>query len=97
MEILRSFRERIESLDEQLAVLIADRLAVCSEVALVKKAEGIPMMQPDRVAAVRAAYADRGRALGVSPEFMSELASLLISEACRLEDEIIDGPGVRTG
>lgn len=84
-------------MDEQIAVLIAARMAVCSEVAFVKKAEGIPMMQPDRVAAVRAAYAERGRALGVSPEFMSELALLLISEMCRLEDAIIDGPGVKTG
>ncbi|GLZ31505.1 hypothetical protein Lesp02_36930 [Lentzea sp. NBRC 105346] len=89
MEILRPFRERIEVLDGRLAELIADRLKVCSEVARVKKAEGIPMMQPDRVAAVRAAYAERGRALGVSPDFMSELARLLIDEACRLEDEII--------
>lgn len=93
MEILRPFRERIESLDEQIAALIADRLEVCSEVARVKRSEGIPMMQPDRVAAVRSAYAERGRALGVSPVFMSELASLLISEACRVEDEIIDGTG----
>jgi 4-amino-4-deoxychorismate mutase len=92
MEILRPFRERIEHLDEQLAALIAERLEVCSEVALVKKAEGIPMMQPDRVLAVRSAYAERGRALGVSPDFMSRLAALLIEEACRLEDRIIDGP-----
>lgn len=92
MEILRPFRERIEHLDEQLAVLIAERLKVCSEVALVKKARGIPMMQPDRVRAVSSAYAERGRTLGVSPEFMSRLALLLIDEACQLEDRIIDGP-----
>lgn len=89
MEILRPFRERIELLDGQLATLIADRLRVCSEVAAVKKAEGIPMMQPDRVRAVCAAYAERGKELGVSPDFMAELATLLINEACRLEDEII--------
>ncbi|TWP48861.1 chorismate mutase [Lentzea tibetensis] len=89
MEILRPFRERIEVLDGQLAALIADRLRVCGEVAAVKKAEGIPMMQPDRVRAVCRAYAERGRALGVSPDFMAELATLLINEACRLEDEII--------
>jgi len=90
VEILQPFRERIENLDTELAALVADRLRLCSEVARVKKAEGIPMMQPERVAAVRRAYADRGRRLGISPEFMSRLADLLIDEACRMEDEIID-------
>jgi chorismate mutase len=90
VEILRPFREQIESLDEQLAKLIADRLALCAEVARVKHAEGIPMMQPERVVAVRSAYVERGRALGVSPQFMSKVASLLIDEACRLESDVIN-------
>jgi chorismate mutase len=62
----------------------------------VKKAEGIPMMQPERVATVRSAYAERGRELGVSPDFMTRFAVLLIDEACRLENEIIDEPGEGT-
>ncbi|MFD9007514.1 hypothetical protein, partial [Streptomyces sp. NPDC059552] len=30
--------------------------------------------------------------LDLSPDFMRSLATLLIDEACRLEDEIIDAP-----
>jgi chorismate mutase len=91
-EILRPFRERIENIDHELAVLLADRFRTCCEVARIKHTEGISMMQPDRIAAVCASYAERGRALGVSPEFMLQLAGLIIGEACRLEGEIIDEP-----
>ncbi|MFB7173625.1 chorismate mutase [Streptomyces sp. NPDC056254] len=91
-EVLRPFRERLEALDQQLAELVAARLAVCCEVAEAKRANGIPMMQPQRVTAVREAYAARGERLDLSPDFMRSLATLLIDEACRLEDEIIGSP-----
>ncbi|MFJ8568131.1 chorismate mutase [Streptomyces sp. NPDC093514] len=90
--LLQPFRERLEALDQQLAELVAARMAICCEVAEVKRANGIPMMQPNRVAAVREAYAARGERLDLSPDFMRSLATLLIDEACRLEDEIIDAP-----
>ncbi|MFD4636541.1 chorismate mutase [Lentzea sp. NPDC058436] len=90
MDSLRPFRSRIEELDEALAGIVAERLRVCAEVAAVKKNEGIPMMQPQRVAAVCDAYARRGRESGVSESFMRDMAMLIIGEACRLEDEIID-------
>ncbi|MFD9007515.1 chorismate mutase, partial [Streptomyces sp. NPDC059552] len=47
--LLQPFRERLEALDQQLAELVAARLAICCEVAEVKRANGIPMMQPNRV------------------------------------------------
>lgn len=90
--ILKPYRERLEVLDRQLAEVVAARLTICREVAEVKRDNGIPMMQPDRVRTVREAYAERGKGLGLDPEFMRSLASLLIDEACRLEDEIIDSP-----
>ncbi|MGP3953560.1 chorismate mutase [Streptomyces sp. 7N604] len=89
--VLRPYRERLEALDQQLAELVAARLAICCEVAEVKRANGIPMMQPQRVHTVREAYAARGGRLNLSADFMRSLATLLIDEACRLEDEIIDG------
>ncbi|WP_440901073.1 chorismate mutase [Actinosynnema sp.] len=90
-EVLGPFRERINQLDEQLAEVVAARLRVCAEVAAVKKTKGIPMMQPDRGDAVREAYAARGSRMGISPEFMRQLAAMIVAEACRVEDEIIDG------
>ncbi len=90
-EILAPFRARLEALDRQIAELMAARMAVCAEVAQVKRARKIPMMQPARVDAVCDAYAGRGISLGVNPGFMRSLANLIIAEACHIEDEIIDG------
>lgn len=88
-EILGSYRALLDELDTQITELIAQRLAVCVEVGHIKRAEGIPMMQPDRVAQVRETWATRGIHLGVDPGLMHEIAGHLIDEACRLEDEII--------
>jgi len=88
--LLAPFRERLESLDRRLTETVAARLEICAQVAQVKREHGIPMMQPDRVDFVKDAYAARGRELGVSEAFMRALATLLIEEACRLEDEIIE-------
>jgi prephenate dehydrogenase len=90
-DVLASFRARIEAVDTKVAQLLAERFAICAEVAQVKRARQIPMMQPARVDAVCDAYAGRGVASGVNPDFMRSLAKLIIAEACRLEDEIIDG------
>jgi 4-amino-4-deoxyprephenate dehydrogenase len=90
-DILASFRARIETVDAKVAELMAERFAICAEVAQVKRTRQIPMMQPARVDAVCDAYARRGVTIGVNPDFMRSLAKLIIAEACRLEDEIIDG------
>ncbi|TCO56096.1 chorismate mutase [Actinocrispum wychmicini] len=88
---LGPYRAELDALDTRLAELLAARLTVCARVAELKRAEGIPMMQPDRVARVRESYADRGRRLDLDPGFMRALAELIVAEACRIEDEIIDG------
>lgn len=88
--VLSPFRARLEELDGRLVEVVAERLAICAEVAKVKRERDIPMMQPARVETVLDAYADRAVAAGVNPEFMRSLAKLIVAEACRLEDEIID-------
>lgn len=89
---LAPFRARLDAVDDQLARIVSERLAICAEVARTKRTLGIPMMQPDRVGKVCDAYAERGRMSNVDPKFMRALAELIIAEACRLEDEIIDQP-----
>jgi chorismate mutase len=89
-DALSSFRARLDVLDAKIAGLVAERLTICAEVARVKKANGIAMMQPARVESVCDAYADRAVASGVHPAFMRSLARLIVAEACRLEDEIIE-------
>jgi chorismate mutase len=58
-------------------------------VAEYKAAEGIPMMQPARVAEVKRRAVQRALPAGLSEPFTLGLYELIISEACRMEDEII--------
>lgn len=86
---LEPFRKRIDELDHQITTMLAERLKVCAEVAAYKKNNAIPMMQPDRVEAVKGRCAALGASKGLRPDFVRALYALIIEEACRLEDEII--------
>ena len=90
MEKLSIFRRELDDLDEQLVQILARRFDVCRQVASYKAQMNIPMMQPARVAEVKERAVKRGSAVGLSPQFAVELYNLIISEACRMEDEIIE-------
>ena len=55
------------------------------------------MMQPGRVAEVKERCAQMAREHGIDPDFARQLYGLIIDEACRMEDEIIDDPGPCAG
>ncbi len=54
------FRRRLDPIDDEIARLLGERFEICREVARYKSEHGIPMMQPERVAEVRARYLARG-------------------------------------
>ncbi len=89
MNGLEPYRRRLDALDEQITGLLGARFAVCREIALHKRERGIAMMQPGRVAEVRARYLARGAELGLPPDFSAGLFELLIAATCRMEDELI--------
>ncbi|HEX7293045.1 MAG TPA: chorismate mutase [Solirubrobacterales bacterium] len=91
MSGLEGFRRRLDPLDDEIARLLGERFEICREVAHYKSAEGIPMMQPDRVAEVRERYLARGAEAGLPVEFTAELFELLIGATCKLEDELMEG------
>ena len=91
MSGLEDFRERLDPIDEEIARLLGERFEICREVALFKSKRGIPMMQPERVAEVRARYLARGAEADLPAEFTAELFDLLIAATCRLEDELMEG------
>lgn len=87
---LEPFRLRLDALDDQIARLLGERFDICREIALYKHAEGIPMMQPDRVAEVRARYLARGAEVDLPAEFVADLFDLLIAATCKAEDELME-------
>jgi chorismate mutase-like protein len=94
---LGPFRRRLDALDEQIAQLLGERFATCREIALYKREHEIPMMQPERVAEVRARYLARGTDVDLPADFTEALFELMISATCKMEDELIAGAGATTG
>ncbi len=88
---LGQFRERLDPIDEEIARLLGERFEICREVAVYKSAHGIPMMQPERVAEVRARYLARGADAELPADFTGALFELLIGATCKLEDELMEG------
>ncbi len=86
---LEPFRRRLDTIDDEIARLLGERFDICREVALYKSANGIPMMQPDRVEVVRGRYLARGAEAGLPAEFSGDLFDLLIAATCKEEDELM--------
>lgn len=86
---LEPYRRRLDRLDDEIARLLGERFEVCREIALYKHAEDIPMMQPDRVAEVRARYLARGAEVDLPEEFVADLFDLLIAATCKEEDKLM--------
>ena len=94
---LASFRERIDRVDEQLLSALAERTAICREVAEHKREQGIPMMQPDRVAAVEARWAELAAQRGLDEDFARSLARAVVAENCRIEGTMMSAGERRAG
>jgi chorismate mutase-like protein len=88
---LTKFRDAIDALDRTILQNLSDRFALCLEVAEHKKKHQIPMMQPTRVEQVVSTRCAWGGQLGMPSEFVMALYRLIIAEACRQEDEVIEG------
>jgi methylmalonyl-CoA epimerase len=94
---LAPFRERIEAIDERLLAAVGERIALCREVAEHKRENGIPMMQPERVRAVRERWLELGRAAGLAEDFAGALCDAVVGEGCRVEDAIMEPVAAATG
>jgi chorismate mutase-like protein len=90
MSGLEPFRRRLDRIDDEIARLLGERFEICREVARYKSAHDVPMMQPDRVAEVRARYLARGAEADLPAQFSADLFDLLIAATCKEEDELME-------
>ena len=90
---LAELRSELDELDHKLLDDVRNRIEVCAQIALLKEQHDIPMLQPGRMRFVHERAQNYARAHNLSPEFLRSLYDLIIGEACRVEDLIIDGLG----
>ena len=92
MSDMQTFRQEIDSLDEELIKALARRFDIVRQVAAYKSQAGVPVMQPDRIQQIKERCTDLGSRYGVRPEFLHQLYDLIIEESCVLEHELVQPP-----
>jgi chorismate mutase len=104
---LSRLRERIDELDREFVRVVAARLAVCEEVAELKRSTGAAVIQPARVREVITSRRQRAIDAGVDPDFAEQLVRVLLAETHRIEvvthrpgaapDKVADQGDTRSG
>ena len=97
MEQLAKYRAELNTIDYQIIALLGQRYVICRNVARHKKEQRIPVMQHGRVNEVKDRCANLAITHNINPDFVRELYGLIIDEACRIEDAIINNPGTDSG
>ncbi|MCU1365857.1 MAG: hypothetical protein JWL72_2731 [Ilumatobacteraceae bacterium] len=82
---LPELRARIDELDQRLVEVLAERLAVCQEVARFKEGTDTPVIQPGRVRDVITTRRQLAIDRGVDPDFAEQVFRVLLAETHRIE------------
>jgi chorismate mutase len=90
MERLAGFRKELNEIDASLIELLGRRFQIIRDVGAYKREANIPMMQSKRVDEVKDRCAKMGKQYDLDGDFIRNLYTLIIDEACRIEDIIID-------
>jgi chorismate mutase-like protein len=85
MADLQNLRTRIDRLDQALISVVAERLAICREVAAVKEDSDTPVIQPARVRDVVTSRRQQAIEAGIDPDFAEQLFRVLLTETHRIE------------
>ena len=95
---LDDLRRRLNDIDRQLISLVAERKAVSSEVARVKRATGHPTRDYEREREVILGVRGTASELGVSPALAEELLRLLIRSSLTTQEQAsVAARGAGTG
>jgi 4-amino-4-deoxychorismate mutase len=88
-EDLEHLRAQLDALDLTLLDAVRDRIRCCVRIADVKRRDGVPMMQPHRIAHVQERAAAYAAENGVDATFLQRLYELIIDETCRVENQVM--------
>jgi len=83
---LEEYRKKIDSIDVQLIKLIAERLALMPEIAQFKKANNLPIFQPEREKQLLEERKKLARELNINPDLIEAVFKSIISECRKTQD-----------
>jgi chorismate mutase len=85
MSDLTQLRIDIDGIDDRIVDLLAQRFAICRQVADYKLRHDIPVVLPERIEQVKTRCADRAERQGVDRAFVLALYALIIDQTCETE------------
>jgi chorismate mutase len=83
---LDSLRVEIDALDAKIVALLAERLAVASRVAELKREQGIPVRLTDRINEVLDRVGTLAKENDAEPEAVRAIYEAVIETTCRFEE-----------
>lgn len=93
---LDDLRSELDGLDEQIIDLLGRRFRIVEKVAEIKMEFNIDVVQKNRMKEVLESRSAHANNSGVCPRLVKRLYNLIIAEACRLENDLIDGNNNQT-
>ena len=87
-EILKPYREKIDSLDKDIVDLLAQREKIIHDVAHIKHENNIPAVLQSRVDEVRENAVSMASEKGGDDHYMREIYKTIIKLSCEIEEKI---------
>ncbi|CAI2796053.1 Chorismate mutase (EC [Pseudomonas [fluorescens] SBW25] len=87
--ILQPQRDQLDRINNHLVDLLGERMSVCMDIAELKAAHDIPMMQPQRIVQVLDQLKDKSSTVGLRPDYVQSVFKLIIEETCIQEEQLI--------
>lgn len=87
---LETLREELDYIDNQIMEKVSQRYEIIRKIAEYKKANDLPMMQPQRVDFVLKKAKKFAGKYDLDEIFLTNMYRLIIDYACKLEDIIIE-------
>ena len=85
---LAAMRAQIDTLDNQLLHILAQRLNVCVEVGKYKKEHNIEVVQPNRFNEILERQCKAGKALGLSEDFVKKIMNTIHDESVQQQEKL---------
>jgi chorismate mutase len=86
-------RDEIEAIDRDIIALLARRMALGKRTGDLKRAAGLPILDPTREAAVIRRASGEARAVGLPPEPIREVFWQIVGMSRRVQEQPGDEPG----
>ena len=86
---LQPYRNQLDQINAEIVNLLAERMSICRNIARIKSANGLPMMQPQRVSSTLNQVTALSQERLLRPEYLKRLFEVIIKETCDEETRIM--------